>query len=72
VIVCEEAGEVLESHILAALTPGTQQLILIGDHKQLLPKLSEYSLSIDSGSGYNLDVSLFERLVNENEKGKSF
>jgi hypothetical protein len=71
VIICEEAGEVLESHIVAALTPGTEQLILIGDHKQLRPKLSEYTLSIDSRSGYDLDVSLFERLVNENEKEKA-
>jgi precorrin-6x reductase len=30
VVVCEEAGEVLESHIVAALTQGTEQLIMIG------------------------------------------
>jgi hypothetical protein len=30
VILCEEAGEVLEAHILSALTPSTQHLILIG------------------------------------------
>ncbi|CAG8548421.1 10476_t:CDS:10, partial [Dentiscutata heterogama] len=29
IIICEEAGEVLEAHILSALTPATQQLILI-------------------------------------------
>ncbi|CAG8526836.1 2633_t:CDS:10, partial [Gigaspora rosea] len=34
IIICEEAGEVLEAHILSALTPATQQLILIGDHNQ--------------------------------------
>lgn len=30
IILCEEAGEVLEAHILSALTPSTQHLILIG------------------------------------------
>ncbi|PKY21705.1 hypothetical protein RhiirB3_525223 [Rhizophagus irregularis] len=65
IIVCEEAGEVLEAHILSALTPSTQQLILIGDHNQLRPHIATYSLSIDSSTGknYQLDKSLFERLV---------
>lgn len=34
IVVVEEAAEVLEAHILACLTPRTQQLLLIGDHKQ--------------------------------------
>ena len=38
VALVEEAGEVLEAHILASLSPSTQQLILIGDHLQLRPK----------------------------------
>jgi hypothetical protein len=33
ILVVEEAGEVLECHILAALSRDTKQLILIGDHK---------------------------------------
>lgn len=33
VLLVEEAGEILESHILTALGPETSQLILIGDHK---------------------------------------
>jgi len=33
ILMVEEAGEVLESHVLAALTDKTKQLILIGDHK---------------------------------------
>jgi hypothetical protein len=66
IIVCEEAGEVLEAHILSALTPSTQHLILIGDHNQLRPNVATYSLSMDSqpGKNYQLDKSLFERLVN--------
>ena len=35
----------------------------IGDHKQLRPKVECYPLSIQSGGGHNLNVSLFERLV---------
>ncbi|KAG9063296.1 hypothetical protein KI688_004178 [Linnemannia hyalina] len=65
IIICEEAGEVLESHILAALSGSTQHLILIGDHLQLRPQIATYVLSSDSrqGSQHNLDRSLFERLV---------
>ena len=33
VLLVEEAGEILESHILTALGPKTSQMILIGDHK---------------------------------------
>jgi hypothetical protein len=33
------AGEIFEAHIFAALTQSTQQVILIGDHKQLRPKV---------------------------------
>lgn len=33
VLLVEEAGEILESHVLTALGPEASQLILIGDHK---------------------------------------
>lgn len=33
VLIVEEAGEILESHVLAALGSKTAQLIMIGDHK---------------------------------------
>ena len=59
IVIVEEAAEVLESHIVSALNAGTQQLILIGDHKQLRPKPNAYDLAVK----YNLDISLFERLV---------
>lgn len=59
----EEAGEVLEAHILSSLNSGTKNLILIGDHKQLRPKVESYELTTVSGGGYQLDCSLFERLV---------
>ncbi|TGJ78341.1 hypothetical protein E0Z10_g10423 [Xylaria hypoxylon] len=62
VVLVEEAGEILESHILTALGPDTKQLILIGDHKQLRPKVN-FALSVEKGDGYDLNVSLFERLI---------
>ncbi|GAB4814482.1 hypothetical protein N2152v2_001528 [Parachlorella kessleri] len=67
IVVVEEAAEVLEAHILAGLGPQTEQLILIGDHKQLRPKIQTYELSMDSDRGYNLDLSLFERLVEQSD-----
>ncbi|KAI9188976.1 hypothetical protein H9P43_000398 [Blastocladiella emersonii ATCC 22665] len=65
IIICEEAGEVLEAHILAALHRSVHQLILIGDHKQLRPKVNEYELCVGSkrGAAYRFNVSLFERLI---------
>ena len=59
IVIVEEAAEVLESHIVSALTAGTQHLILIGDHKQLRPKPNEYDLA----KKHKLEVSLFERLL---------
>lgn len=64
VVLVEEAAEILESHILTSLTPSTEHLILIGDHLQLRPAIAVDSL----GKNNNLNVSLFERLVNNGEK----
>ncbi|PWY84476.1 putative AAA family ATPase [Aspergillus sclerotioniger CBS 115572] len=63
VVLLEEAGEILEPHVLAAMGPHTKQLILIGDHQQLRPKINHYGLSVEKGAGYDLNRSLFERLV---------
>ncbi|KAG0159823.1 hypothetical protein PDIDSM_7350 [Penicillium digitatum] len=63
IVLLEEAGEILESHVLTAMTPETNHLILIGDHQQLRPKINSYSLSTEKGDGYDLNVSLFERLI---------
>lgn len=59
IIIVEEAAEVLESHIVSALTSSTKHLILIGDHEQLRPKTVVYELTKD----FRMDVSLFERMV---------
>ncbi|VUC25866.1 unnamed protein product [Clonostachys rosea] len=65
VMVCEEAGEVLEAHILTALLPSLESAILIGDHLQLRPQIQNYELQSTNprGQQYSLDMSLFERLV---------
>ncbi|GAB7348917.1 hypothetical protein MBLNU459_g7605t2 [Dothideomycetes sp. NU459] len=63
VVLVEEAGEILESHVLTAMTPHTKQLILIGDHEQLRPKVNNYALTVAKGDGYDLNRSLFERLI---------
>ena len=63
IILVEEAGEILESHVLTAMTPSTKQLILIGDHQQLRPKVNNYALTVEKGEGYDLNRSLFERLI---------
>ena len=65
VMLCEEAGEVLEAHTLTAFLPGVEHVILIGDHEQLRPQINNYELQHDNprGKRYSLDISLFERLV---------
>ena len=62
-ILVEEAGEILESHVLTAISSETKQLALIGDHKQLRPKVNNYALTVEKGDGYDLNRSLFERLI---------
>ena len=92
ILVVEEAGEVLESHVLTALGNDTQRLILIGDQKcvivllpswgvwltdvgtpdrQLRPKVNSYELTVEKGDGYDLNRSLFERLVIEGHPYRS-
>ncbi|KAJ7035053.1 AAA domain-containing protein [Mycena alexandri] len=58
VLLVEEAGEILESHVLTALGEATDQLILIGDHQQLRPKVNNYSLTVEKGDGYELNSYL--------------
>ncbi|XP_038070359.1 NFX1-type zinc finger-containing protein 1-like [Patiria miniata] len=60
IVVVEEAAEVLEAHIITSLTEKCQHLILIGDHQQLKPNPTVYRLA----KQFNLDTSLFERMIN--------
>lgn len=64
VVICEEAGEVMEPHIISALMPGLEHFIQIGDHRQLRPQIQHWAgLSLESAAGrqYQLDRSQFER-----------
>ena len=59
IVIIEEAAEVLEAHIITSLSQNTKHTVLIGDHKQLRPKATVYELA----QKYNLEISLFERMV---------
>ncbi|KAL1948599.1 hypothetical protein VTO73DRAFT_10405 [Trametes versicolor] len=66
VLLVEEAGQVLEAHILTSLVPSVRHLICIGDPQQLRPTLATFALSMDSERGnqlFKFDRSLMERLV---------
>lgn len=60
IVIIEEAAEILEAHVVACLTKYCQQLILIGDHKQLQPNTSDHRV----GTEFGLGISLFERMIN--------
>ncbi|EUC58494.1 NFX1-type zinc finger protein, putative, partial [Rhizoctonia solani AG-3 Rhs1AP] len=65
VMIVEEAGQVLESHILASLVGSVEHVILIGDPLQLRPNINSYKLATDNphtGKIYRFDQSLMERL----------
>ena len=62
IVIVEEAAEIMEAHIISALTRHTQHLVMIGDHQQLRPKVQDYTI----GTKYRLEISLFERLIKNN------
>ncbi|CAF0927851.1 unnamed protein product [Adineta steineri] len=62
IVIVEEAAAIFEAHIITALSTKCEHLILIGDHVQLKPNPNVYRLGVK----YNMDVSLFERLINNN------
>ncbi|CAE6419735.1 unnamed protein product [Rhizoctonia solani] len=65
VMIVEEAGQVLESHILASLVESVQHIIMIGDPLQLRPSVNSYKLATDNphtGHIWKFDQSLMERL----------
>lgn len=66
VLIVEEAGEVLENHVLASLPTKAEHLIMIGDHMQLRPKIENNDLDYDNPRAeHKLNISLFERLIKE-------
>ena len=69
IMICEEAGEVMEAHTLCALLPTLQHAVFIGDPLQLRPEVAEQSMTLEThvGSDYRLDESLFERFMTPND-----
>ncbi|XP_028410574.1 NFX1-type zinc finger-containing protein 1-like [Dendronephthya gigantea] len=67
VVIVEEAAEILEPSLLAALTPSLEHLILIGDHKQLRPQVDTYDLR----RNFQFDKSMMERLIDSGFPFKS-
>ncbi|XP_075239108.1 NFX1-type zinc finger-containing protein 1-like isoform X1 [Convolutriloba macropyga] len=62
IVIVEEAAEVLEANLIPVLKSYVEHLVLIGDHKQLRPRVEVHELVRE----YNFDVSMMERLI----KGK--
>ncbi|CAG9821989.1 unnamed protein product [Phaedon cochleariae] len=62
IVIVEEAAEVLEAHVISALTAHCKHLILIGDHQQLKPSAADFKIE----TKYRLGISLFERMVINN------
>lgn len=60
IVLVEEANEILESQVVVYLTNQCQHLIMIGETLQLRPSTSVYEVR----RKYNLDLSLFERMLN--------
>ncbi|KAL4941600.1 hypothetical protein BDV06DRAFT_235995 [Aspergillus oleicola] len=65
IVLIEEAAEAIEGPIAAACLDSLQQLILVGDHQQLRGHCAVQDLE---GEPFNLDVSMFERLVKNGMK----
>ncbi|PWW74135.1 P-loop containing nucleoside triphosphate hydrolase protein [Tuber magnatum] len=61
VLLIEEAAETLEGLVTAGCMPSIEHLILVGDHKQLRGHCAVSELA---GAPFNLEISMFERLVN--------
>ncbi|KAI1071517.1 hypothetical protein LB507_004894 [Fusarium sp. FIESC RH6] len=61
ILMIEEAAETREANITSALFPSLDQIVLVGDHQQLVPRADVRELDCEP---YNMNISLFERLVN--------
>ncbi|KAL4493025.1 hypothetical protein ABPG72_020804 [Tetrahymena utriculariae] len=62
ILLIEEAAEVLENLSVPLLQPFLKQMILIGDHQQLKPTVNSYLMEKE----FNMNVSLFQRLIANN------
>jgi len=59
-LLIEEAAETLEGHVVAGMFDSLEQLILVGDHKQLRAHTNIQALEEPP---FSLNISMFERLV---------
>ena len=59
-MIVEEAAEVLEAQLLAAIPLSVEHLIMIGDQNQLKPQVHHPRLRKEN----HMDLSMFERLAN--------
>jgi superfamily I DNA and/or RNA helicase len=71
-VTCEEAGEVMEPHMLSALLPSVEHFIQIGDHQRLRPQINNYKLSLENQRGlpYQLDRVNSKDFLLESEDGR--
>ena len=53
----EEAGQVLEAHVLGSLVDSIEHLILIGDPLQLRPTLNNYGTVDQMASWLKMDLT---------------
>lgn len=60
ILMIEEAAETREANITSAMYPSLDQIVLVGDHQQLVPHLDVRELGQEP---YNMHISLFQRLV---------
>jgi helicase required for RNAi-mediated heterochromatin assembly 1 len=60
ILMIEEAAETREGNLTSALYPSLDQIVLVGDHQQLVPQVDVRELGEPP---FNMNVSLFERLV---------
>jgi helicase required for RNAi-mediated heterochromatin assembly 1 len=60
-LLIEEAAKTLEANVMAGMLESLEQLILVGDHQQLQASATIQALQ---QTPYHLNVSMFERLVN--------
>ena len=59
IVIVEEAAEILESGLIAAIGNSVNHLIMIGDHKQLRPSVNVFNLTKE----FKFDISMMERLI---------
>ncbi|CAB4043683.1 Hypothetical predicted protein, partial [Paramuricea clavata] len=58
-VIVEEAAEIIEGQLISVLPPSIEHLVMLGDQKQLQPRVNCYKLTQK-----NLNCSMFERLIN--------